>query len=241
MPTRLLPPGRRSGRSCSPLAAGAAAADYVPGEVIVGYEDGGAASAGVETLRSTRRAVRAGSSSRAATVGHETVASCARTPTWPTPCPTTWRTRRSSLPQRPGLPAASGTSSAPFGIGMPEAWELAARGRRARRPRRGRGGARQRRRLRAPRRATGARPTCAATFVTRYDFVDRDRHPNDDTATAPTWPARSPRPPTTASAWPGIAYGAKIMPLRVLDAYGEGDSVAIARGDPLRGQRTAPT
>ena len=37
----------------------------------------------------------------------------------------------------------------------------------------------------------------------------------------------------------GLAYGAKIMPLRVLDRDGDGDAVAISRGDPLRGQHGA--
>ena len=34
----------------------------------------------------------------------------------------------------------------------------------------------------------------------------------------------------------GLAYGARIMPVRVLDRLGEGDTAAIARRHPLRRQ-----
>ena len=104
------------------------------------------------------------------------------------------------------------------------------RARRARRPRRGRGRARQRRGVRALRALpAGARPAPQHLHPPLGLHPARPPPERRATGTAPTWPARSPRRPTTASAPPGIAYSAKIMPLRVLDSRGEGDSAAIAR------------
>ena len=67
------------------------------------------------------------------------------------------------------------------------------------------------------------------TFVHPWDFIQRDRHPNDvyghGTHVAGTIAQTTNNHIGTA----GIAYNAKIMPLRVLDSGGEGDSAAIAR------------
>ena len=68
-----------------------------------------------------------------------------------------------------------------------------------------------------------------STFVRPYDFIEKDRHPNDvfghGTHVAGTIAQTTNNGVGTA----GIAYNAKIMPLRVLDSNGEGDSAAIAR------------
>ena len=68
-----------------------------------------------------------------------------------------------------------------------------------------------------------------STFVHPWDFIQRDRHPNDvyghGTHVAGTIAQTTNNGIGTA----GIAYNAKIMPLRVLDSRGEGDSAAIAR------------
>ncbi len=53
-------------------------------------------------------------------------------------------------------------------------------------------------------------------------------------ATAPTSPARSPRRPATGSALTGLAYRAKLMPVRVLDRNGVRQRVRHRPGDPLR-------
>ena len=50
------------------------------------------------------------------------------------------------------------------------------------------------------------------------------------TATAPTSPGRSPRRPTTAIGLTGLAYRAKLMPVRVLDRHGRGQADEIAKG-----------
>ena len=67
-------------------------------------------------------------------------------------------------------------------------------------------------------------------FVKGYDFVDEDRFPNDEnghgTHVASTIGERTNNPVGVT----GLAYGAKIMPVRVLDRYGAGDSVNITAG-----------
>jgi serine protease len=68
-----------------------------------------------------------------------------------------------------------------------------------------------------------------STFIHPWDFIQRDGHPNDvyghGTHVAGTIAQTTNNKIGTA----GIAYNAKIMPLRVLDSRGEGDSAAIAR------------
>ena len=64
-------------------------------------------------------------------------------------------------------------------------------------------------------------------FVRGYDFVDRDRDPSDEnghgTHVASTIGERT----NNQLGVTGLAYGAKIMPIRVLDEDGAGDSVDI--------------
>jgi serine protease len=67
-------------------------------------------------------------------------------------------------------------------------------------------------------------------FVRGYDFVDDDRFPNDEnghgTHVAGTIGERT----DNGTGVTGLAYGAKVMPVRVLDRYGGGDSVTITAG-----------
>jgi serine protease len=70
----------------------------------------------------------------------------------------------------------------------------------------------------------------ASQFVPGYDFVDNDPHPDDElghgTFVAGTIAERT----NNGRALTGLAYGAKIMPVRVLDRVGEGDATTIGRG-----------
>jgi serine protease len=70
----------------------------------------------------------------------------------------------------------------------------------------------------------------ASQFAPGYDFVDNDTHPNDElghwTFVAGTIAERT----NNGVALTGLAYGAKIMPVRVLDRLGEGDATTIGRG-----------
>ena len=67
-------------------------------------------------------------------------------------------------------------------------------------------------------------------FARGYDFVDRDRYPSDEnghgTHVASTIGERT----NNRLGVTGLAYGARIMPVRVLDEDGAGDSVDITAG-----------
>jgi serine protease len=116
----------------------------------------------------------------------------------------------------------------PFGIGMPDAWELA----------RGYG-------------APGARGAVVAildtgvayrnsgrykrapdlrAFVPGYDFVGLDPTPLDPNGHGTHVASTVAEATNNRRSGAGIAYGARIMPVRVLDATGAGDVVAIVRG-----------
>jgi serine protease len=66
-------------------------------------------------------------------------------------------------------------------------------------------------------------------FVKPYDFVDRDPHPDDENGHGTHVTGTIAQRTNDALGLTGLAYGVDIMPLRVLDAHGEGDASAIAR------------
>lgn len=83
-------------------------------------------------------------------------------------------------------------------------------------------------------------PDLAGTrFVRGYDFVDHDPYANDHnghgTHVASTIAERT----NNGLALTGIAYGARIMPVRVLDSAGEGDVRDIAAGVRFAARRGA--
>ena len=86
------------------------------------------------------------------------------------------------------------------------------------------------------RRAPDLRPS---TFVHPYDFLGRDRHPNDAYGHGTHVAGTIAQATNNALGTAGIAYNAKIMPLRVLDGYGEGDSADIARAIRYAARRRA--
>ena len=124
-----------------------------------------------------------------------------------------------------------------FGLGMPEAWELAiAHG------------------------APGGRDTVVAVldtgvayrnrgpfrrapdlhhFVRGHDFVDNDRYPFDLNGHGTHVAGTIAQSTNNGRAVAGIAYRAKIMPLRVLDADGAGDTIAISRAIRYAARRRA--
>jgi len=67
-------------------------------------------------------------------------------------------------------------------------------------------------------------------FAPGYDFIENDSTPQDEnghgTHVAGTIGARN----NNAVGFTGLAYGAKLMPIRVLDKFGRGHASAIAKG-----------
>jgi serine protease len=195
-------------------AASAAAADYVPGEVVVRYEDGS---------RSRVHQIRDGDSVR------KTIAELRDDPRVEYAVPNhIARASQTFTPNDPGF-RRQWNLFEPGGIGMPEAWSLAEA---AGAP----GGAGALvavldsgvafERYKQYRRAPDLR---RKTFVRGYDFIDRDKHPNDVFGHGTHVAGTIAQATNNGEGAAGVAYGARIMPLRVLDSAGSGDSVAIAK------------
>jgi serine protease len=205
-------------------AASAAGADYVPGEVVVKYDD---------RSRVRVHEIRDGDSVR------KTVAELRDDPGVEYAVPNhIARASQTFTPNDPGFRRQWNLFGA-GGIGMPEAWPLAeslgAPG--------GEGAVvavldsgvayeRYKRYRRAP-------DLRKKTFVRGYDFIDRDHHPNDVFGHGTHVAGTIAQATDNGEGAAGIAYGAKIMPLRVLDSAGSGDSVAIAKAIRYAARRRA--
>ena len=205
------------------LGGPAGAAEYRPGEVVVKYKD--AASAELQRTQD-------GESVR------EAVADLRRDARVDYAAPNYVAHAAQLLPNDPGFHLQWNLFEE-FGINMPEAWSLAmsagAPG--------GRGalvavldsGVAYERRGRY-RRAPDFKRT---TFVRGYDFVDHDPHPNDAYGHGTHVAGTIAEATNNGLAAAGIAYGAQIIPLKVLNNFGEGDSVAIAKAIRYAAQRHA--
>ena len=129
-----------------------------------------------------------------------------------------------------GWAAAQWDLTGPFGIRAPEAWSaLRARGRTP-----GQG-------VTVAVLDTGVAfrdagpyrrsPDLSAAHVVRgHDFVTPGTAPSTATGTGRSWPRRSRPRPGNAYGMVGIAYGARIMPVRVLNGAGNGSAARVARG-----------
>ncbi len=237
MPTRLLLPAFLA-LTLLALPVSAQARDYVPRQVIVKYRDGTAPTERSNLERASGTAVERrlpGGSQQlqihdGASVS-STVHELRSDPNVAYAVPN-YRAQASASAYVPNDPSLNRQWNliGPFGLGMPEAWQIAID--------RGAPGAKgatvavldsgvayetRRRYLRAP-------DFHRSTFLRGYDFVGHDKHPNDvfghGTHVAGTIAQATNNKRATA----GIAYRARIMPLRVLDSEGSGDSVAISRG-----------
>ena len=67
-------------------------------------------------------------------------------------------------------------------------------------------------------------------FVQGYDFVGRDRLPLDENGHGTHVAGTIGEKTDNGIALTGLAYRAKLMPVRVLDAHGRGDATTIAKG-----------
>src|SRR5436190_6654481 len=214
---------------------GAAAADYVPGRVIVKYRDDASveqraqveAQAGADAQRplpggSTQLAIRDGDSVRQA------VNELRRDQGVAYAVPDYVAHAAALHPNDPAY-RRQWNFWGRFGIDMPDAWTLARR----RGAPGGRGaivavldtGVAYRRLGRHFRRAPDLKH-----FVPGYDFVSGDRHPLDLNGHGTFVAGTIGETTNNRRAAAGIAYRARIMPVRVLDAAGGGDTIAIARG-----------
>jgi len=70
----------------------------------------------------------------------------------------------------------------------------------------------------------------ASRFVRGYDFVDDDPYPNDENGHGTHVAGTIAETTGNDVGDTGLAYGVKLMPIRVLDRDGEGDSSVIAKG-----------
>ncbi len=69
-----------------------------------------------------------------------------------------------------------------------------------------------------------------ARILQGYDFVDEDRYPDDRSGHGTHVASTIAGATNNAAGLTGLAYEADIIPIRVLDADDEGDTLAIARG-----------
>jgi serine protease len=205
------------------MASSAGAADHVRDEVIVRE---GSESAPVS------RVVKVDPGSTV----HATIARLRQRPGVLSATPN-YIARASFLPTDPGRGRAPGGWQAlqwnfagPFGVNAPEAWDNVARVNRSG----GRGvvvavldtGVAYSDRGRF-RRSPDLRAT---RFKRGYDFVDRDRFPHDLHGHGTHVASTIGESVDNGVGVTGLAYGATIVPVRVLDRLGAGDSAAIAAG-----------
>jgi len=228
MPRALIPTALVAVLVLTAAAPALAAPDYVPGEVLVKYKDAAAATV-QHAVQSKTVKVGSGDTVR------ETVKKLRKDPDVAYAVPN-YIAHASLAPNDPNFGLQWNLNS-PFGINAPVAWDLA----RASGISGGRGvtvavldtGVAYER-FRRFRRVPDLRH-----FVRGYDFVDGDRHPNDlnghGTHVSGTIAGSTGNRVATA----GIAYRARIMPVRVLDADGAGDTLSISRGIRFAARRGA--
>jgi serine protease len=191
---------------------------YVPGEVLVRHDGSGGATLikvpDGESVRETVSELR-----RDPNVDYAVPNYIARASGFPTDA--------ASAPDDPGFPL-QWNFWGPFGINMPEAWRLAAH--------RGAPGGRgvvvavldtgvAYRTIGRYRRAPDLR-----SFVPGYDFVEGDRLPLDLNGHGTHVAGTIAESTNNRHGAAGIAYGVRIMPVRMLDMFGAGDAVTVSRG-----------
>jgi serine protease len=217
------------------LAAPASAAPaYVPGQVIVKYKDGTSAKAQASSARAADTGGAVGPAAQPRKLrlrGPATVAGAVkalrRDPRVQYASPNYVAHAAGLTPNDPGF-RLQWNFSGPFGINMPDAWDLA----KARKAPGGRGvvvavldtGVAYQRYGRF------RRDPDLNRFVKGIDYVDGDSHPNDENGHGTHVAGTIAQSTGNRIGAAGIAYQAKIMPVRVLDADGAGDTYAIARG-----------
>ena len=211
-----------------------AAERYLPGEVVVRYDAGAGRSAEhrIESAVGTRIARRLPDGSTRLELRDKeavgaAVATLRRDAHIAFAVPNYVARASAFYPNDPGL-NLQWNFTGPFGIDMPEAWALAS----ARNAPGGRGAivavldtGVAYRDLGPSRRAPDLH-----SFVRGYDFVDDDPYPLDANGHGTHVAGTIAEATNNGIGASGIAYAARIMPVRTLDASGDGDSVTISRG-----------
>jgi serine protease len=215
--------------------AGAAAAPYVPDQVLVKYKDGTTggerAVAQADTGTQVAGAIPGGSTQLQIQDGQsvaQTVAELRKDPDVAYAVPNyEARIAGDLIPNDPGF-RLQWNLGGPFGINMPAAWGLARQG--------GSPGARG---VKIATLDTGVayrnfkrfkRAPDLKFFLPGYDFVDGDRYPLDENGHGTHVAGTIAEGTNNRLASAGIAYRARIMPIRVLDSEGTGNTSDIARG-----------
>lgn len=254
MIARLLPCARIVGLCAAALALGAApaSADYVPGEVVVRYAPDADRGARVAAQRATGTGSPEAFAPRTRVLEirdgesvAETVRELRKRPGVLSATPN-HIARLAFVPDDPGPAAVPGGWQAlqwnfgsEVGIDAPGAWaNLIAAGRPG-----GRGavvavldtGVAY-----SDRRPFTRSPDLAPSrFLVGHDFVDSDRFPHDHNGHGTHVASTIAESTHNGYGLTGIAYGARIIPVRVLDRNGEGDSAAIASGIRYAARRGA--
>jgi serine protease len=223
---------------------------YAPGEVVVGYAPSAGGAAAREAVAASVGASVGGAAAPRTRVLHvtpgrvrATVARLRRTPgvafAAPNPIAHASRARASQtvpLPDDPGLTGYPGGLAAlqwnffgPFGVNALEAWAnvigRAPGGRGVRIAVLDTGVA-----YRNLGRFRRSPDFAGTTFVAPYDFVDDSRFPVDRNGHGTHVAGTIAESTDNELAVTGLAWGATIMPVRVLDARGYGDATTIAKG-----------
>jgi serine protease len=241
MPIRLLLPAVAAAFLAAAAPASASPPAYVPDEVIVRYDDATRAErAAVQERTGTgfERRLIDGARTLAIEDGEtvsETLGELRAEPDVEYAVPDYLVHAADFVPNDPGRNGPGGwrdvqwNFSGPFGVNAPRAWELA---RQAGAPG-GRGvvvgvmdsGAAYENRGRFRR----APDLYAGRFVAPYDFVENDRHANDEESHGTHVTGTIAQKTNNGRGVTGLAYGVKIMPLKILDAEGGGQSSNVVR------------
>jgi hypothetical protein len=233
-----------SGSLLAGSKAAVAAPAYVPGEVLVRYGPGVDRAARLDTQRATRTGRPEAFAPRSRTLRirggatvAETVRALRRRPEVASASPN-WIARSSAfIPNDPGAAGVPGgwvglqwNFVGEYGVRAPEAWDTLIR---AGRP----GGSgvtvavldtgvayADARRFRRSPDLSGSR------LRRGYDFVASDPYPDDHNGHGTHVASTVAESADNEIGLVGLAYGARIMPVRVLDSRGEGNAADIARG-----------
>ncbi len=240
----LLPAALAVTIGCALLPASALALDVEPGEVVVAFEPGSTARAAqvggagpkvlkVQSVRKAVQGLRSRGDVRYAVPNVKARISQAKAPA------------DVFLPNDKGTVGPGGWEeiqwnfAGPFGVGAPQAWANAILA--------GRPGARG---VKVAVLDTGVaysnRPPYRISpdfkrhqFLRGYDFVDRDPYPFDRNGHGTHVAGTIAEATNNGVALTGLAYGARLMPVRVLDRAGEGNATDIAAGVRFAARRGA--